>query len=105
MAMTHKERKERRERIAEYCKTNSVQSACEHFGVTRYLILNACWENGVPTNGNRKVASASSFRILFRLMSGERGTDIAADTRVSKQRVAQIKKAGERAGFQFGQEE
>lgn len=103
MTLSHEERAERRKQIAEFCKNNSVADAAKRFGLTSGTIRSACIEHGVqPIRDPSSTGTVQTMRILKRLLDGETQVKLAGEYRVSRQRVQQIQKTAEEAGFKFG---
>lgn len=101
--MTREERQQRNESILEYAKQHGIAEAAKQFDVSYSSAYGVCRTAGVklPRRVNA-TASLSTYGILKKLLDGQRQADIARDFNVSRQRVEQIQRKAEEAGFQFG---
>lgn len=87
--MSHAERAERRARIAEYCRTHSVQDAAQHFAVTPALVYSACVAAGVPRTHevDTKAAGRTIDVVAALVNSGASYATIAERHRLTRQSI------------------
>lgn len=94
--MTHAERRARREKIRAYIEAgHSLKQAMEKFDIGYQMAWSACGSDGP----NRP--KATSFVILRRLLDGDSTSALGREFGVSKQRVDEIKRTAQKAGFAF----
>lgn len=104
-APTHSEAATLRGYIAMCAKDYGVSAAARQFAVSMQTVRNACREHGVVVdraNNVKKIASATTFVILKKLLDGVSQADLAREFKVSRQRVSEIKCAAVEAGFDIG---
>ena len=103
--MTHAERRERRRRIAEYCKTHTTSDASTEFEISPNYIRQACREFDVtpryPLRENIQRGKSRTLLILYRLMQGIPPRKIAQDLSVSDKYVYHIKSDAKEIGFRI----
>lgn len=100
MSTTHEQLKQRRLKIAKFCKSNTASAAAAKFGMSKSLVSKACREHDVrPRMSEDNWAHVSTFEILKRMIDGESGSAIARDCHVSRQSVFCVKKRAIKAGF------
>lgn len=101
--MTQEEREKRNQGIIEHAQQNDIYSAAREFGVSYSLAYKICRTAGfTPPRHHRSAMKLSTFQILKRLLDGERQSAIATKFEISRQRVEQVQRQAEQAGFQFG---
>lgn len=103
--LSHKERLERRKKIADLVKGGApIEYAAKVFGVSTNTVRNSCKNNGVylPRKANiHHATKVSSFQMLMELLKGKTLQAIADELGVTRQRVGQIRMAASMAGFAF----
>jgi hypothetical protein len=108
--MTHEQRTERRKQAAAEFKRlmdkgvavqECYSRVAEEFGITSNTIRQACRENQIEVPrmyANKKKASGRTFEVLAELICGKRPSHIAAERKITHQRVIEIRDEAERAG-------
>lgn len=94
------ERSELKKQIAEYASIHGVHKSAKRFAVSETTVRSSLYQNGLARAESIPM-SVSSFVILRMLLDGIQGSEVASQVKVSRQRVSQIKKDAEKAGFKF----
>lgn len=98
--MNHKERAERRIKIAEFAAVHGTAKAALEFSVSHQLVTQCLKSHGMRGN-DRLTVKVSSFEILRKLLDGQSGSEIAREHNVSRQFVDIVKRRAQAAGFSF----
>lgn len=101
MSLTHDQRRDRRLAIAEFSANHSDSEAARKFGVCILTCRNARKEYAISKSPERVVHTATpkTVAILARLLNGEKQSEIAKDTGLSRQRISSIFKSAQAAGL------
>lgn len=103
--LSHEQRRDRRQQIAEYCKTNTAKAASQVWGVSQFVVRDACKEFGVtamsPKHAMARPVKVSTLVVIARLQAGESQTDIADALGVSRQNIQQIRMRAIAAGIKL----
>ena len=93
---THKQRRERRQAMAEFSETLTNQETADHFGVTIPTVRLARKEAGFSAKLN---VGPTSYGIIAMIIGGWTDKSIAKDLGVSKQFVNQVRLRAKEAGI------
>lgn len=99
--MTHEERRDRREQMADYVrKGNSVDAACRRFGVSHHTVRSAMYEFGVdpPTTSD---LAPNTYKVIAMLLAGTPAVQIADSMGVSKARIYEVRDRCREAGIKL----
>ena len=96
--LSHEQRRDRRQQIAEYCKNNTAEAASQVWGVSQFVVRAACKEFGVTAMSPKH---AMALVVIARLQAGESQTDIADALGVSRQNIQQIRMRAIAAGIKL----
>lgn len=100
--MTHEEKRVRRKAIAEAVADGMApREAAQQFGVNICWVYTSCKEYGVKCDGGPgNIAQVNTFAILKALVDGDLYySEIASKYGITKQRVEQIARRAEMAGW------
>jgi transposase len=88
---------DKRREIAEYARDHGSKEACVKYQVSQPHVARCLTENNMRAKV-KSTASANTYRTIALLQRGVRGSEIAKQLRVSRQRISQIKEQCEKHG-------
>lgn len=91
MTITHKQRAERRRKIAEYAKTHTYEATKQKFKVSKHTVYDSCRMLGVVKPDGRANAP-STYKVVAAMILGEKQVEVARRLGVSRQFVNQCRK-------------
>lgn len=99
--LTHEQRRHRRREIAVFSSDHTDAETARKFGVCILTCKNARREFKIKKTPERVVqtSTAKTMTILARLLRGDKQSEIAKDTGLSRQRISSIFKSAQAAGL------